>query len=44
MDFVAMPREYLKLHDFSTLVADLIVVSNIPFLITMSRGILFVTV
>ena len=44
MYYVAVPREFLKLNKFVTLVADLIFVNNIPLLITMSRGIKFVII
>ena len=43
-DYVAIPRDFLALHRFVSLVADVMFVNNIPFLITIYRGIKFVTV
>ena len=43
-DYVAIPRYFLALHRFVSLVEDVMFVNNIPFLITMSHGIKFVTV
>ena len=43
-DYVAIPRDFLALHRFVYLVSDVMFVNNIPFLITVSRGIKFVTV
>ena len=42
-DYVSVPREFLSLHRFASLVADVTFVNNIHFLITMSHGIKFVT-
>ena len=42
-DYVAIHRDFLALHRFVSLVADVIFVNNIHFLITMSHGIKFVT-
>ena len=44
MDFVAVPKDFLKLHKFVTLVAYVIFVNGAPFLITMPCGIKYVTV
>ena len=44
MYYVAVPRDFLKLHNFVTLVPDVIFLNNLPLLITMARGINFVTV
>ena len=44
MDYLAVPKCFLKLHRFVTLLEYLMFVSDAPFLITMSRGIKFVTV
>ena len=38
-DFIQIPRDYYVLHKFVTLTADLMFVSGIPFLVTLSRGI-----
>ena len=43
-DYVAIPRDFLALHRFVSLVEDVMFFNNIPFLITTSRGIKFVTV
>ena len=42
-DVVAIPRDFMKLHKFVTLVADVMFVNSVPFLVTSSRGIKFVT-
>ena len=42
--YVAVPCNFLVLHKYVTLVADVWFVNNVEFLITMSRGIKFVTV
>ena len=44
MDCVAIPNDFIKLHKFVTIVADVTFVNGVPLLITMSRGIKFVTV
>ena len=43
-DYVDIPRDFLVLHRFVSIVTDVIFVNNIPFLITMSCGIKSVTV
>ena len=43
MNYFAVPKDFLKLHKFVTLVADVMFVNSTQFLITMSRGIKFVT-
>ena len=43
-DYVQIPRDFIKLHKYVALVADVMFVNNIPFLITMSRKIKFITV
>ena len=35
-DYVAIPRDFLKLHTHVTLIADVMFVNNIPFLVTLS--------
>ena len=35
MDYVAVPKDFLKIHNFVTLVADVIFLNVAPFLITM---------
>ena len=44
MDYVAVPREFLQLYKFVTLVEYVIFLNSAPFLITMSRGMNVVTV
>ena len=43
-DYVAVPRDFLKLQKNVTLIVVVIFVNNLPFLITMSRNIRYVTV
>ena len=35
MYYVTIPREFLKLHKYVNLVADVMLVNNIPFLVSM---------
>ena len=44
MDYIDVPRDFLKLHNFVTLMADIMFVNGAPFLIIMSCGMKFVTV
>ena len=44
MDYVYVPREFTKLNKFVTIGAYVIFSNNIPFLITMSCSIDFMTV
>ena len=44
MDFISVPNNFLKLHKFVTLVADMIFVNAAPLLVTMPHGIKFFTV
>ena len=44
MDYVASPNNFIKLHNFVTLVVDVMFVNSASFLITVPRGINFVTV
>ena len=41
MDYVAVPKDLLKLHKFVSLLVDVMFVNGTPFLITISRGIIF---
>ena len=43
-DYIAIPRDSMRLHKYVVLVADVMFVNNIAILITMSRKIKFVTV
>ena len=42
MNYVAVPKDLLKLHNFVSLLVDAMFVNSTPFLITISRGIKFV--
>ena len=44
MDYVAVPRVFLKLHKFVTVVTDLMLVKNVVFLISMYCGIKSATI
>ena len=44
MDYVAVPKDFMKLHKFVFLVADVMFVNGAPLLINISHGIKFVTV
>ena len=43
-DYVAIPKYFLGFHKYVTPVADVMFFNNVPYLITMSRGIKFVAV
>ena len=43
MDYVAVPKDLLKLHKFVALVEDVMFVDGAPFLIYMLCGINFLT-
>ncbi len=44
MDYVEIPRDFVDMHKYVTLVADVMFVNGLPFLVTLSRGISLVTV
>ena len=44
LDYVAVSKDFIKLHKFVTLVADVVFVNGAPFLIIMASGIQFLTV
>ena len=44
MDYVAVPKHFMKLHKFVTSMEDVMFVNGAPFLIVMSHGIKFVAV
>ena len=44
MDYVAVPKIILKWHRFVTLIEYVIFLNGAPFLITISRGVMFVNV
>ncbi len=39
VDYVKIPRDFIKMHKYVTLVADVLFVNGLPFLVTFSRGI-----
>jgi hypothetical protein len=39
VDYVKISRDFIKMHKYVTLVADVLFVNGLPFLITSSRGI-----
>ena len=44
MDCVALLKYFIKLHNFVTIISDMMFVNGTPLLITISRGIKFVMV
>jgi hypothetical protein len=42
-DYVKIPRDFMDLHKYVTIVADVMFVNGLPFLVTSSRGICLVT-
>ena len=42
--FVSIPQQLIDLHKYVTLVADVMFVNGLPFFVTLSRRIRFVTV
>jgi hypothetical protein len=44
VNVVAIPKDFLRLHKFITLTADIMFVNGLPFLLTRSRGIQLITV
>ena len=44
INYVSIPRYFLKLHKYVTLVDDVIFVNNILFLVSILRGFKFITV
>ncbi len=43
-DYVKIPRDFIKMHKYVTLVADVLFVNGLPFLGTSSRVIRFITI
>ena len=43
-DIVVMPWDFMRLHKFVTLAANIMFVNSIPFLLTRSRGIQLTTI
>ena len=44
IDYVQIPRDFVKMHKYVTLAADVMFVNGLPFLVTSSRGISLVTI
>jgi hypothetical protein len=44
IEYVQIPRDFVKLHKYVTLVADAMFVNGLPFLVTSSRGISLVKI
>ena len=44
IEYVQIPRDFVELHKYVTLVADVMFVNGLPFLVTSSRGISLVTI
>ena len=43
-EYMKIPRDFYRLHNFVTLAADVMFVNSIPFLVTLSRNIILITV
>jgi hypothetical protein len=43
-DCVKIPRGFMDLHKYVTILADVMLVNGLPFLVTLSRGISLVTI
>ncbi len=43
-DYVKILRDFMELHKYVTIVADVMFVNSLPFLVTSSRGIRFVMI
>ena len=44
VDYVKIPRDFVNMHKYVTLVANVMFVNSLPFLVTSSRGISLVTI
>ncbi len=44
MDYAEIPRDFVDMHKYVTLVADVMFINGLPFLVTSSRGISLVTI
>jgi hypothetical protein len=44
VDYVKIPRDFIKIHKYVTLVADVLFVNGLSFLVTSSRGISLITI
>jgi hypothetical protein len=43
-DYVKIPQDFMELHKYMTIVADVMFVNGLPFMVTLSRGISLVTI
>jgi hypothetical protein len=43
-DYVKIPRDFIELHKYVTIVAEVMFVNGLPFLVTLSRRISLVTI
>jgi hypothetical protein len=44
VEYVQIPRNFVKMHKYMTLAADIMFVNGLPFLVTLLRGISLVTI
>ena len=44
IEYVQIPLDFVELHKYMTLVADVMFVNGLPFMVTSSRGISLVTI
>jgi hypothetical protein len=44
VDYVKIPRDFIKIHKYVMLVVDVLFVNGLPFLVTSSRGISLIIV
>jgi hypothetical protein len=44
VEYARIPKDFIQLHKYVTLVADVMFVNGLPFLVTSSRGISLVTI
>ena len=42
-EYMKIPKEFYQLHNFFTLIADVMFVNGIPFRVTFSRNIILIT-
>jgi hypothetical protein len=44
VDYVEIPWDFIEMHKYATIVADVMFVNGLPFLVTSSRGISLITI
>jgi hypothetical protein len=44
VDYVKIPQDFMELHKYVTIVADVMFINGLPFMVTSSRGISLVTI